>query len=74
LLVVGREDRIVDPEESIEAAQLLPEGRLHVLEHCGHAPQMEQPETINRLVVEFLTQPLPPALQMSRAARTCAVS
>lgn len=66
LLVVGREDRIVDPEESIKAAALLPEGRLHVLEHCGHAPQMEQPEAINRLVVEFLTQPLQPMSQTDR--------
>jgi pimeloyl-ACP methyl ester carboxylesterase len=74
LLVVGREDRIVDPGESIEAARLLPEGRLHVLEQCGHAPQMEQPDIINRLVVEFLTQSLEPAMRPSDAAQPCGVS
>lgn len=59
LLVVGREDRIVDPHQAIEAARLLPQGRLVVLENCGHAPQMEQPETVNRLIVDFLTSSQP---------------
>jgi pimeloyl-ACP methyl ester carboxylesterase len=54
LLVVGREDRIVDPRQAIEAAKLLPNGKLVILEHCGHAPQMEKPHLVNRLVVEFL--------------------
>ncbi len=57
LLVVGREDRIVDPEQSIAAAGLLPHGRLVVLERCGHAPQMEMADVVNRLVVQFLTAP-----------------
>jgi pimeloyl-ACP methyl ester carboxylesterase len=56
LLVVGRDDRIVDPDQSIEAAELLPDGRLTVLEGCGHAPQIEFADVINPLVVEFLTE------------------
>lgn len=56
LLVVGSEDRIVDPRQAIEAARLLPHGKLVVLPRCGHAPQMEYPEAVNRLVVQFLTQ------------------
>ena len=56
LLVVGREDRIVDPPQVIEAAGLLPHGRLLVLQHCGHAPQIERSREINRLVVNFLTE------------------
>jgi pimeloyl-ACP methyl ester carboxylesterase len=59
LLVVGREDRIVDPEEAISAASLLRHGRLEVLSACGHAPQIEQARIVNRLVVDFLTQPTP---------------
>jgi pimeloyl-ACP methyl ester carboxylesterase len=58
LLVVGRQDRIVDPRQSVTAAKLLPHGRLVVLDECGHAPQMEKADTINRLVVDFLTKPL----------------
>ncbi len=56
LLVVGREDRVVDPDEAISAAALLPHGRLEVLSRCGHAPQIEHAATVNRLVIEFLTR------------------
>jgi pimeloyl-ACP methyl ester carboxylesterase len=44
----------VDPRQAIEAAGLLPRGKLVVLEGCGHAPQIEQADVINRLVLEFL--------------------
>lgn len=54
LLVVGVEDRIVDPHQTIGAASLLPRGKLVVLRGCGHAPQMERASFINRLVVDFL--------------------
>ena len=54
LLVVGQQDRIVNPEDSIEAARRLPHGKLVVLPECGHAPQIENAEMINQLVVDFL--------------------
>jgi pimeloyl-ACP methyl ester carboxylesterase len=54
LVVVGTDDRIVDPQETITAARLLPRGRLVVLEACGHAPQIERTDIINALVVRFL--------------------
>jgi pimeloyl-ACP methyl ester carboxylesterase len=57
LLVVGREDRIVNPSEAVEAARRLPRGQMVVLPRCGHAPQIETPDTINRLVRDFLTEP-----------------
>jgi pimeloyl-ACP methyl ester carboxylesterase len=56
LLVVGSEDRIVDPRQAIEAAGLLSRGKLVVLQGCGHAPQIEQADVINRLVVGFLQE------------------
>lgn len=56
LLVVGQEDRIVDPRQVIVSATLLPRGRLVVLNGCGHAPQIEQAEFVNRLVIEFLSE------------------
>ncbi len=58
LLVVGADDRIVNPQEAIEAAAIVPRGKLVVLPDCGHAPQIEAARTINRLVREFLIQPL----------------
>lgn len=54
LLVVGKQDRIVNPEEAIEAAQRLPHGAVVVLPNCGHAPQIEEAAIVNQLVVEFL--------------------
>jgi pimeloyl-ACP methyl ester carboxylesterase len=54
LVLVGAQDRIVDPRESIEAARQLPRGRVVVLDPCGHAPQIERAETVNPLVVDFL--------------------
>jgi pimeloyl-ACP methyl ester carboxylesterase len=67
LLVVGSEDRIVDPRQTIEAARLLPRGRLVVLEGCGHAPQIEQADVVNRLVGEFLQQGSPGMPEASAA-------
>jgi pimeloyl-ACP methyl ester carboxylesterase len=55
LLVVGGEDRIIDPHEAITAAEGLPHVRTVVLPGCGHAPQVERANYINRLVVDFLS-------------------
>ncbi len=59
LLVVGQEDRIVDPQQAIAAASLLRQGKLVVLQRCGHAPQIEQAGVINRLVIDFLQETAP---------------
>lgn len=59
LLVAGREDRIVDPRQAETAAGLLPQGEFVSIPQCGHAPQLEKPSLINRLVVRFLTSPHP---------------
>jgi pimeloyl-ACP methyl ester carboxylesterase len=56
LLVVGRQDRIVDPEDLIAAGSRLQNGRLVILADCGHAPQIEEAETVNRLVIDFLLE------------------
>jgi pimeloyl-ACP methyl ester carboxylesterase len=59
LLISGQEDRIVDPEQAAAVAPLLPRGVHVCLPHCGHAPQMEKPKVVNRLVIDFLTRPIP---------------
>jgi pimeloyl-ACP methyl ester carboxylesterase len=59
LLVSGREDRIVNPQHAASAAKLLPQGQYVSLPRCGHAPQMERPWLVNRLVVHFLSSPRP---------------
>jgi pimeloyl-ACP methyl ester carboxylesterase len=59
LLIVGRDDRIIDPEQAEVAVRLLPRGQLVTIPQCGHAPQLEKPSVVNRLVVHFLTSPDP---------------
>jgi pimeloyl-ACP methyl ester carboxylesterase len=59
LLVSGREDKIVDSAAAAEAARLLPNGHYLAIPQCGHAPQMEKPWLINRLVLHFLSSPRP---------------
>lgn len=61
LVVGGREDKIVDAREAATAAKLLPQGHYLCLPRCGHAPQMEKPGFINRLVLHFLSSPRPSA-------------
>jgi hypothetical protein len=39
----------------------MPNGHWLSLPRCGHAPQIEMPRLINRLVVHFLTSPRPTA-------------
>lgn len=59
LLVSASHDRIVDPKHAAVAAKLLPQGQYLNIPKCGHAPQMEKPWTINRLVAHFLSSPQP---------------
>jgi pimeloyl-ACP methyl ester carboxylesterase len=59
LLVSGREDKIVDPDHAVLAARMLPRGQYLAIPQCGHAPQLEKPWLVNRLVVHFLTSAHP---------------
>ncbi len=59
LLVAGEDDRVVDPVYAESAARLLPQGYFLTIPRCGHAPQLEKPRLVNRLVVRFLAGPLP---------------
>lgn len=61
LVIGGKEDRIVDHLEGERAAVEIPNGHWLSLPRCGHAPQIEMPRLVNRLVVHFLTSPRPSA-------------
>jgi abhydrolase domain-containing protein 6 len=64
LVICGREDRIVDSRVVQTAVEGLPNYRLVMIDKCGHAPQLEHPQTVNRLVTDFLneTSSAPPAM------------
>ena len=57
LIVHGREDPI--PLESSELAARALGARLVVLEHCGHVPYVEQPQSLFDAMREFLTHTTP---------------
>jgi pimeloyl-ACP methyl ester carboxylesterase len=70
LLVWGEDDVMVfqtGAEDVIEAA---PEARLELIEDCGHCPQLECPDRIAELLLEF--PPGPSRRSRGRAARSSA--
>jgi pimeloyl-ACP methyl ester carboxylesterase len=54
LVVWGKDDRLVPPVYADEFARRIPGARVQILDEAGHAPQLEQPETVARMVREFL--------------------
>jgi len=69
LVVMGREDRIVDPVQAEAAVASLPRGRFLLIPNCGHAPHMEKARLINTVVTEFLKEPAPMTETVSGLSR-----
>ncbi|HEX4887107.1 MAG TPA: alpha/beta hydrolase [Luteibaculaceae bacterium] len=53
-LIWGKNDTITPPEVAEEFHSLLPMSELHWIDQCGHAPMMEQPETFNQILEDWL--------------------
>src|SRR5262249_11652000 len=68
LLMMGREDRIVDAVQAREAALRARHVRYVEIPKCGHAPHQEKPGFVNRMVIRFLKEGGKPATV--HAART----
>jgi 4,5:9,10-diseco-3-hydroxy-5,9,17-trioxoandrosta-1(10),2-diene-4-oate hydrolase len=56
LVVWGREDRFVPVAHARVLEQHLPQCRVVVYPHCGHLPQLEQPERLNGDLLAFLAE------------------
>jgi pimeloyl-ACP methyl ester carboxylesterase len=54
LVICGGNDRIVDTHVIQEAVAPLPNYQCVTITNCGHAPQLEQPQIVNQLIVQFL--------------------
>jgi len=54
LVICGEEDRIVDSDAVFDAVQYLPSFEFQMIPRCGHAPQLECPTVVNRMVLDFL--------------------
>ena len=67
LVACGAEDVLTPPECSREIAQAVPGAVLEVLPGCGHLLTWEQPEAVNRLLLQWLERVQPSLRDASRA-------
>lgn len=61
LILWGEHDRVVPLSTGQALAQRIPDARFELIRSAGHLPLEEQPETCNRLLLEFLGAPEPAA-------------
>ncbi len=54
LLVWGRNDQVTPPSVGEEFARLIDGAQLKLVDHCGHAPNLEKPAAMTRMLREFL--------------------
>jgi pimeloyl-ACP methyl ester carboxylesterase len=55
LVLCGEADVIAPAEEMRGIAEAMPNATFHAIADAGHMAPLEQPETVNRLIVEFLS-------------------
>jgi pimeloyl-ACP methyl ester carboxylesterase len=53
LIVWGKDDRLVPPVYADEFARRIPGARLLTVDGAGHAPHVEYPDKVGRMVAEF---------------------
>jgi pimeloyl-ACP methyl ester carboxylesterase len=54
LVVAGAEDRLREPGYAHLLCERIPDCEIHVLERCGHCPNIERADDFNRLAMGFL--------------------
>ena len=54
LVVAGASDPLIPAEVARTLAAASPNGRVEVLEGCGHLPSLERPDELNRILTAFL--------------------
>lgn len=54
LVIAGKDDTLITPDNSEEIAGGIRGARLELVEHCGHMGMIEKPETYTRLISDFL--------------------
>ncbi len=57
-LIWGQKDRVLRVSQAYWLHVRLHNSHLHVLPMVGHAPQEEAPDTVNKLIIDFLTHSL----------------
>lgn len=54
LVVVGEQDTLTPPERAVEMTSSIQSARQIVVPDCGHLSTLEQPQTLGRVLTEFL--------------------
>lgn len=54
LIIWGKQDRLLPAKHASIAESWIPNARDHLINDCGHCPQMEHPEEFNTQVLAFL--------------------
>jgi 3-oxoadipate enol-lactonase len=54
LIIVGSEDKLTPPSDAEKMSQRIPNAQLEIVATAGHLSNLEQSETFNRLVANFL--------------------
>jgi pimeloyl-ACP methyl ester carboxylesterase len=54
LVIEGADDKLLPAGWAAEIAAQIPDGRSAVVERAGHCPQIEQPDVVNELLLDFL--------------------
>lgn len=60
-LVLAGDDDCIEPAHSVEMFQRIPKGRLGIIPGGSHAVPLEQPDLVNRMILDFLDGPERPA-------------
>jgi pimeloyl-ACP methyl ester carboxylesterase len=54
VVLAGDSDPLIPFEHTVETAEAIPGARLVVVPQCGHGSTLEQPEVVNRALLEWL--------------------
>ncbi|GGL18159.1 alpha/beta fold hydrolase [Nocardia jinanensis] len=54
LVIEGGADKLLQPGWAAEIAARIPDARSAVVDEAGHCPQLERPEAVNALLLDFL--------------------
>ncbi|UYZ85483.1 alpha/beta hydrolase [Entomomonas sp. E2T0] len=56
IIVVGEDDKLTPPEESVNMAKAIPNAQLHRIPKCGHLPPLEYPQLTTELLRDWILQ------------------
>lgn len=56
LIIWGKEDKLFSPECGEITAKIIPNAKFHLIKDAGHLPLIDQPETFNKILIDFLLE------------------